>query len=145
MIAGTQELQVPEFSLTSPSSHRGFWSPIRESLTRNLLGYIPEFASLTDRTVLSPPLDKSTKPVVTYVSRQSSGRRLTEDSDKSLVDALRELEAEGLCEVQIVRMENLSLKEQVRVVARSAVSFSNLLTYRFIIFLFLLAMSQYSE
>jgi hypothetical protein len=123
MIAGTQELQAAEFNanLSSPS-HEGFWSPLRKSLTRNLLGYLPEFASLTDHAVLSPPQDKSEKPVVTYIDRQGTGRRLTDESHESMVDALLELEKEGVCEVQTVRMENVSLREQVRLVTRSTVS-----------------------
>lgn len=47
---------------------------------------------------------------------------MIEESHQSLVDALLELEKEGVCEVQIVRMENVGLREQVRLVARSAVS-----------------------
>lgn len=135
MTAGTQELNAPEFSIVSTSpSHEGFWSPLRKTLTRNFLGYLPTFASLTDRTVLTPPSDKSDKPVVTYVDRQGTGRRLTEESHESLVDALRELEAEGVCEVQIVRMENVSLRDQVRLVARSAVSFPGSLADCFVTF-----------
>lgn len=123
MIAGTQELEAPEFDPSSPSpDHEGFWSPLRKSLTHNLLGYIPTFASLTNRIVLSPPSDRSDKPVVTYIDRQGTGRRLTDESHKSMVEALRTLEEEGVCEVQIVRMENVGLREQVRLVARSAVS-----------------------
>ena len=122
MIAGTQEIQTAEFSF-EPPSHEGFWSPICKSLTLNLLGYLPTFASLTDRRVLSPPSDKSRLPVVTYIDRQKNGRRLTEESHKSLVDALLELKAEGVCELQIVRMQDVSIREQVRLAARSAVSF----------------------
>jgi len=126
MISGTQELPAAEFSSesssSSSSSHEGFWSPIRKSLTLNLLGYLPTFASLTDRKVVSPPLDRSELPIVTYVDRQKTGRRLTEESHQSLVDALLELKAEGVCEVEIVRMEDVSVREQVRLAARSTVS-----------------------
>ncbi|KAF5349079.1 hypothetical protein D9756_009425 [Leucocoprinus leucothites] len=128
MIAGTQELQAPEFSPESSSpSNEGFWSPIRKTLTHNTLGYLPTFASLTDRRIISPPSDKSELPLVTYIDRQGTGRRLTEESHKSLVDALSELEAEGVCEIKIVRMENVPLREQIRLAARSAVSFGVLL------------------
>jgi len=125
MIAGTQELLAAEVSFepSSSSSHEGFWSPIRKSLTLNLLGYLPTFASLIDRRVLSPPSDKSELPVVTYIDRQKTGRRLTEESHKSLVDALLKLKEEQVCEVQIVRMEDVSVREQIRLAARSAVSF----------------------
>ncbi|KXN82750.1 hypothetical protein AN958_02189 [Leucoagaricus sp. SymC.cos] len=120
MIAGTQELKAPEFSSESSyPSHEGFWSPLRKSLTHNLLGYLPRFASLTDRRILSPPSAKSDAPVVTYIVRQGTGRRLTEESHQSLVDALKELEKEGVCEVQIARMEDIPLREQFRLAARS--------------------------
>ncbi|KXN82749.1 hypothetical protein AN958_02188 [Leucoagaricus sp. SymC.cos] len=122
MIAGTQELKVAEFDPASSSpSHEGFWSPLRKSLTHNLLGYLPMFASLTDRAVISPASVRSKKPVVTYINRQGTNRRLTDESHQSLVDALRELEKEGVCEVQIVRFENVPLKEQVRLAARSSI------------------------
>lgn len=38
-----------------------------------------------------------------------------------LVEALRGLEAEGVCEVQVVMMERMRLREQVEAVARSTV------------------------
>jgi protein O-GlcNAc transferase len=127
MIAGTQELQVaifdPSFDSVSPSpEHEGFWSPIRKLMTMNLLGYIPTFESMTNRTVTSPATVKSDKPVVTYVDRQKTGRRLNEESHQGLVEALRSLEEEGICELQIVKMEDVGLKEQIRLIARSAVS-----------------------
>lgn len=123
MIASTQELEAPEFNPNFTSaSHEGFWSPLRKSLTMNLLGYLPTFASLIDRRVISPPFEKSDKPVVTYISRQDTRRRLTEESHNGLVEALKELEREGVCEVQIPLMEKLGLRDQVRIAARSAVS-----------------------
>jgi hypothetical protein len=127
MIAGTMEVEVATFDPTfdpisvSPE-HEGFWSPIRKSMTMNLLGYIPTFESITNRTVISPPTVKSEKPVVTYVSRQKTGRRLDEESHQSLVEALRALEDQGICELQIAKMEDIDLREQIRLVARSAVS-----------------------
>ncbi len=123
MIVGTQEVEAPEFNPNFTSAaHEGFWSPLRKTLTTNLLGYLPTFASLTDRRVTSPPSEKSDKPVVTYVDRQGTSRRLIEESHNGLVEALKELEREGLCEVQIARMEKLGLREQIRLAARSAVS-----------------------
>ncbi len=130
MIAGTQEVEAPEFNPKFTSAdHEGFWSPLRKTLTINLLGYLPTFASPTDRRVISPPSDKSDKPVVTYIDRQGTGRRLIEESHNGLVEALKELEKEGLCEVQIARMEKFGLREQIRIVARSAVSVHGLLLF----------------
>ncbi|KAF7761931.1 hypothetical protein Agabi119p4_9923 [Agaricus bisporus var. burnettii] len=123
MIAGTQELQVATFDPTSTSTpeHEGFWSPIRKLMTLNLLGYIPTFESPTNRTVISPSHVKSSKPVVIYLNRQKTGRRLDEESHESLVEALKGLEEDGICEVQIVRMEEVGLREQIRLVSRSTI------------------------
>jgi hypothetical protein len=66
---------------------------------------------------------KELKPIVTYISRQSTGRRLTPEDHEGLVKALRELEEEGICEIRIPVMEHLNLGEQIAEVASSTVSF----------------------
>lgn len=58
---------------------------------------------------------------MTYISRQSTGRRLREEDHAGLVRSLRELDAEGVCEVHVVRMEGMSLKAQIELVARTSV------------------------
>ena len=75
------------------------------------------------------PKDPSKKPIVTYISRQTTGRRLTDESHEGLVRALRELEEEGICEVRIPVMERLSLGEQVAEVASSTVSIPTFLLF----------------
>lgn len=97
MIAGTWNVTVPP----------GFWEPLRRSAVENALGYLPDA--------------RGGKPVVTYISRQSTGRRLRKEDHAGLVRSLRELDAEGVCEVHVVRMEGMSLKAQIELVARTSV------------------------
>lgn len=97
----------------------GFWAPIQKSLVRNILGYLP---TVEDRGVgVNPPELVSTKPLVTYISRQAAGRRLLEQDHEGLVGALRELEAEGVCDVHVAVMERIPVREQIELVARSTV------------------------
>jgi hypothetical protein len=130
MMSSTMNLTVP--------TH--YWEPIRGTLTRSLFGYVPQVRS--DGRPLLPPSPfnngdgaistangngnggkrKALKPIVTYISRQTAGRRLIPEDHEALVKALRELEEEGLCEVRIPVMERLSLKEQIAEVASSTVS-----------------------
>lgn len=97
----------------------GFWEPVRKSLVGNLLGYVPMLDARG--VVYSPPQAASTRPLVTYISRQGGGRRLLEQDHQGLVKALTELESEGICEVNVVVMEQLSLRDQINQVARSTV------------------------
>ena len=71
-------------------------------------------------TVVSEP--KSKAPVVTYISRQSGVRRLSEEAHEGLVKELQALEAEGLIELNIAAMEFLTFSEQLETVARTTVS-----------------------
>ncbi|EDR06833.1 uncharacterized protein LACBIDRAFT_299737 [Laccaria bicolor S238N-H82] len=71
MFAGTMTVSAPE----------DYWAPIRKSLTENLLGYIPDLnANGAVTGSVSIPGVVTTKPVVTYISRQGAGRtrRLTD-------------------------------------------------------------------
>jgi protein O-GlcNAc transferase len=132
MISSTMNLTVPT----------QYWEPIRGTLTRSLFGYVPQVRS--DGRPLLPPSPfnngdgaistgngngngnggkrKELKPIVTYISRQTAGRRLIAEDHEALVKALRELEEEGLCEVRIPVMERLSLRDQIAEVASSTVS-----------------------
>ncbi|KAJ6476926.1 hypothetical protein C8R45DRAFT_1008269 [Mycena sanguinolenta] len=100
MIAGAMNVTAPH----------DFWAPIRASLLRNVLapGLIP------DSTHGPPSL-----PLVTYISRQGTGRRLVAADHNALVVALQELEAEGLCEVRVAVLERMTLAEQIELVAKS--------------------------
>lgn len=96
MISSTMELAAPS----------RFWDPIRETIVGNLV---------------DPDLPPPTKPVVTYITRQTPNRRrkLSESSHESLLSALRELQKEGVCEVQVV--EETEGVKLVELVARSTV------------------------
>ncbi|KAG5652638.1 hypothetical protein H0H81_004250 [Sphagnurus paluster] len=104
MIAGTMNVTVPET----------FWAPVRQSLVQNMLGYLPEAQRAHGHG--------ANKPLVTYISRQGSRRRLEERDHEALVKELADLEEEGLCEFREARMERMSLIEQIELVARSTVS-----------------------
>jgi len=107
------------------SAPEDYWAPIRKALAENLLGYIPEFdpnGAVTGPTSIHGLV--TTKPVVTYISRQGGGRRLTDKDHEGLVEALRGLEKEGLCEVHIPVMERMSLQDQIALPAKSTVSLS---------------------
>ena len=109
MIAGTMNITVPE----------GFWSPIRNSLLTNLLGYIPRFSGAG--AVTSPASAASSAPVVTYISRQRTGRRLNQENHEALVEELMALSSQGFCEVNVVQMEDMPLKAQIELAARTTV------------------------
>ncbi|KAF7350300.1 hypothetical protein MVEN_01334100 [Mycena venus] len=101
MIAGTMNVTAPH----------DFWAPVRDSLWQNVLA--PSF--------LPTIYDSSRLPLVTYVSRQGSGRRLVAADHDALVAALKALEAEGVCEVQVAAMERITMKEQIELVARTRI------------------------
>ncbi|KIY72239.1 hypothetical protein CYLTODRAFT_486459 [Cylindrobasidium torrendii FP15055 ss-10] len=103
MIGSTQTVEVKE----------GFWRPVRESVVKNILGYFPvEWTGKGGRR----------KPVVTYISRQQGSRRkLADNAHDRLVDALKKLEEEGLCEVNVVNMETLQLRDQVALLAKTTI------------------------
>ena len=83
-----------------------FWDPIRERIVGNFVG---------------SDLPRPTKPVVTYITRQTPNRRrkLSDSSHESLLSALRELHKEGVCVVQVV--EETEGVKLVELVARSTV------------------------
>ena len=121
MLSSTQNMTVPD----------RFWEPIRKSVTQQLWGYTPQVTN-SGRPASTPRfapdsdaagIDKSL-PIVTYISRQTTGRRLIESHHEELVAALRMLEIEGVCTVRMPVMEKLTLKEQLAEVASSTVSIS---------------------
>jgi hypothetical protein len=62
------------------------------------------------------------KPLVTYISRQSSRRRLTPDSHADLVQALEEHSEKAGWELMVVEAEKLTKEEQLQLAARTTVS-----------------------
>ncbi|RDB18385.1 EGF domain-specific O-linked N-acetylglucosamine transferase [Hypsizygus marmoreus] len=109
MIAGT---------MTVPAAEH-FWEAIRDPTVTNVLGFLPTLNK--HGAVIAPPEATSPKPIVTYISRQGAGRRLVAEDHEVLVKALRDLEAEGICEVVVAMMERMGLKEQIELTARSTV------------------------
>ncbi|PPQ76079.1 hypothetical protein CVT26_004600 [Gymnopilus dilepis] len=107
MISSTMNVTVPEH----------FWEPLREQLVTNTIGYLPVMDNAG--VVVSSP--KSSAPIVTYISRQRTGRRLVTEDHDGLIDALKELEAEGLCELNVAIMETMTFAQQIESVARSTI------------------------
>ncbi|KAJ3839103.1 hypothetical protein F5878DRAFT_561320 [Lentinula raphanica] len=111
---------VPFGLLIPHGEERGdWWSPVRDA--------IRAFAGLDDESADGPlenheTQQRTTRPVVTYLSRQDWNRRKlkTEDHER-LVSELRQLETELGIEVIVVSAENLSRWEQIRLVGRSTI------------------------
>ena len=73
---------------------------------------------------INAKLAKSGRPVITYISRQNWGRRmLLPEAHKSLVEALEALEAKYGWEVNIADMDKMTRDDQIRLAARTTVSF----------------------
>ena len=87
-------------------THPDFWQPVRNSLLSSL------------HPSSNPP---ASKPVITYVSRQSAGqRRLRQADHDDLVRGLKTLE--DRYEVNVIVFEKLPRHEQIHIAARSNVS-----------------------
>ncbi|KAH6908790.1 hypothetical protein BKA70DRAFT_252565 [Coprinopsis sp. MPI-PUGE-AT-0042] len=123
MIAGAMDVTAPE----------RFWERIRKSMVRNILGYVPAIdsngrvsvSSMVPSASPSGPLDLGSQgwglPVVTYISRQGTGRRLRNEDHQNLVKALQQLEEDGVCILQIPMMERLSLRDQIDIIAKTTI------------------------
>ncbi|KAK4688610.1 hypothetical protein P7C73_g1504, partial [Tremellales sp. Uapishka_1] len=120
---------------------RWWWEPIRRQvlrfsgvselvINRNLEGYgaidpatinQPHLAGpdLAHLEPLAPPGDYA--PVVTYISRQSSRRRLTPESHAELVAALEERSAKFGWELVIVEAEKMTKEEQFALAGRTTI------------------------
>lgn len=95
------------FSLPE-SSH--WWLPITTS--------VMEIAGLDEASILAT----SARPVITYVSRQTSrGRMLITEHHDRLIKELYELRDKYAYEVNVVNMEKLSREAQIRLAARTTI------------------------
>lgn len=115
----------PTLIISPPSD---FFEPIRRMALTSLLGYLPIVSVQGAVVSLAASHHNNTNhnvqsdlPVVTYISRQGGGRRLDDADHEGLVQALRELENEGVCKVNVVKMQTLGVRGQVEIVARSTV------------------------
>ncbi|KAJ2934586.1 hypothetical protein H1R20_g2505, partial [Candolleomyces eurysporus] len=87
-----------------------WWMPIRNNVIQ-FAGLEPKIGGGT-----------SSKPVITYISRQSWGRRMLRPQDhEKLVRKLRELEEQYGYEVNIVSPEKMSRVEQIQLAARTTI------------------------
>jgi len=69
-----------------------------------------------------PELILQNKPVITYISRQSWGRRMLRTTDhETLVKALQRLRGKHGWELNIVELEGMSREQQIRLVGRSTI------------------------
>lgn len=84
-----------------------FWKPIRELVT--------EFATQPLGTI------EPRRPVITYISRQQTGRRLKDKHHEQLVAALEEFAKTEDYELHIPLMEKLDKGEQIRLLSRTTI------------------------
>ncbi|KAG8897855.1 hypothetical protein FRB99_007871 [Tulasnella sp. 403] len=91
------------------SSH--WWEPIRHNVL--------EFVGLEKQA--NGLIERPSKPVITYISRQGRGRCLKEKDHDQLVESLQELERKHGWEVNIAQMERLPKNEQIRLAGRTTV------------------------
>ncbi|KAG8993430.1 hypothetical protein FRB94_010811 [Tulasnella sp. JGI-2019a] len=104
--------RLPKSVIKDPSGRlRGnWWSPVRWNVVT--------FSGLTR----DPELVLQNKPVITYVSRQSWGRRMLRSQDHdTLVRSLEQLREKHGWEVNVVELEGMSRMEQIKLVGRSTI------------------------
>jgi hypothetical protein len=133
-------------------TNQWWWEPIRRQvlrfagtpedvISRNLWGHgavnpatfdhDSELRSSLGEPELAPPADW--KPLVTYISRQSSRRRLTPESHADLVEALEKHSKAKGWELQIVEAEHMTKEEQLNLAARTTVCSAHKVSLRFVL------------
>ena len=111
MIAGAMDV----------NAKKGFWEPVRQAVVNGFLGYVPVVNEHGAAVAPDSRGKSSALPLVTYVSRQGSLRRLSEPDHEGLVVALEGLEMEGVIRFRQARMEKMVFREQIELAARSTV------------------------
>ncbi|CED84940.1 Glycosyltransferase AER61, uncharacterised [Phaffia rhodozyma] len=107
--AATQRSASEAFLLPSTPN---WWAPVRNSLMDHIGGVA--------QVDLIPGMRP--RPVVTYVSRQSWGRRMLKPEDhERLVETLTRASIEDDWELNVVEMDKLSNEEQIRLAARTTI------------------------
>ena len=104
----------------------GWWEPVRSNVLRYAGLDAPSDKLIYQRmldidTDREPTLPMPDKVVITYISRQSTGRRLTDESHRGLVDALKALGERREWEINILQMEKLTKDEQLAYASRTTV------------------------
>ncbi|KAF8996220.1 hypothetical protein BDQ17DRAFT_1226488, partial [Cyathus striatus] len=109
MIGSTLDLKPPDH----------FWEDLRQRTIKNALGFVPQLN--LQGVVESPEAQATVLPMVMYISRQDTGRRLNDAAHEDLVDAMEKLEDEGVCIFVLAQMEYMSLQEQIELASKSTV------------------------
>jgi hypothetical protein len=125
------------------TTSRWWWEPLRRQMLRyasvpdSIIDRNLEGLGATDPSVIAKPLIAAGpgiadveplnpmgtyKPLVTYISRQSSRRRLTAQAHTALVKELEARAKKVGFELLIIEAEKLSKEEQIAIAARTTVS-----------------------
>lgn len=94
------------------AAHKNWLSPLRKRLMRNYKGDVPT------------SIDKKSLPVITYISRQTTTRRLTDESHAALLRELAKIRDEGLAEVNEELFEKRSIEDQIAIMGRTTILIS---------------------
>ena len=95
--------------------HDHWLGPLRQRLLDGYKGTIP-----TGTTASGGP--KSKLPVITYITRQQTTRKLTSKAHDDLVRELEQIKKENLAEVNIEMFEERSVQDQIAIMGRTSVS-----------------------
>jgi hypothetical protein len=94
---------------------KNWFQPLRERLLTDYKGPIP-----VERTKEGAP--KTKLPVITYITRQTTTRRLTDESHDDLMKELDRIRKEKLAEVNVEEFEERSVEDQIAIMGRTSVS-----------------------
>ena len=94
---------------------KNWFQPLRERLLIDYKGPIP-----VERTKEGAP--KTKLPVITYITRQTTTRRLTDESHDELMKELDRIRKEKLAEVNVEEFEERSVEDQIVIMGRTSVS-----------------------
>jgi hypothetical protein len=101
--------------------HDHWLAPLRQRLLEGYKGPIPIEST--------PGLPLATKlPVITYITRQTTTRKLTDQSHAELIVELDRIKKEKLAEVNIEVFEERTVQDQIAIMGRTSVS--NLMVQR---------------
>lgn len=96
---------------------KNWFQPLRERLLADYKGPIP-----VERTKEGAP--KTKLPVITYITRQTTTRRLTDESHDDLMKELDRIRKEKLAEVNVEEFEERSVEDQIAIMGRTSILIS---------------------